>query len=196
MVRNRKIRIMGDHARIRSLSKKEQRTLRFGTPRLVERTSRCKPNPAYSAAMTLAYLLFPNYFPRQIASGINKKTTFSEAIPVNSTTQKGIRAFYSNRLAAWENPHFLKHANSTNSVVPIIYKLVESGLIVNENVMNIGITPTGRPVFFELKDINLPRLRETIMRLPTGKRRERARSLFASLKKIARKKTFLRVHED
>ena len=56
---------------------------------------RVRENEYYSSAMTIANLLFPKNFPKQIASAAPKsRTTFSERVKLTAKSQRVIENFY------------------------------------------------------------------------------------------------------
>ncbi len=167
----------------------------------------------YSSSMSLAHLLFPNNFPKMIATGLKKPAlphsiiTYSKLVPLTQESQKGIDSFYidirKNRVAdAWKVPY---HAYSTKYYTQMrnaASKIEESGLLLNDQPMNVGIrNVNGKKefVFFEVDEINLPKLALHVQKLPqkTGEQKlakAQARALLDFIKTQPHKGEKISVH--
>ncbi len=134
---------------------------------------------SYSAAMNLANLLFPKNFPKLIATGLRESgnphalVTYSKQIPLTRESQQGIDSFYTNRIQRrglnFIKTSYGKYADANKaSIREVARKIEESGLVINDLVMNVGIRKgLGKEfVFFEVSGIDLPQIRKYVNNLP------------------------------
>jgi len=180
-MRRRRFSIRGDHAKVNTLSKSKKKKLGFsGRQRIVQRAAESRLPVSYSAALCLANLLYPRNFPRLMASGLDKKTTFSRLVEIDKPSQKAINSFYRRRYDSAQYKHHEINVNSeaTHNVWLKIKK--ESGISINWGAMNIGFR-NKNPVFFEIHLIDLKKLNSKILALPEGKKKQLAMSLFKML---------------
>ena len=193
MTKPRRVNITGEHAAVRSLSQKEKHKLGFkGFPHLVKRTVREKSNPAYSTAMSMAHLLFPSHFPRLVASGTDKRSVFLEAVPLNRTSRKGINGFYEDMAA---DKNFLKHRSKVKEEINVLAReFSKAGILINRFETNVGRTPKGNLVFFEVGAINVRELKKYVEALPNGHKKKQAAELLGYLEKIAEGNQIIHVH--
>ena len=137
---------------------------------------------SYSSAMSLANLLFPNNFPRIIATGLKEQSNlhssvvYSKLVPLKKESQRGINSFYTNRMQRrglnfLETPYHKYSVANKTSIREVARKLEESGLVINDALMNVGISQNGAKksfVFFEVSGIDLFKIRKYINALPTS----------------------------
>ncbi len=175
----RKFKFEADHAVVKVLGRRETKKLGFRARSVVQRKA-WEPLPkSYSAAICLANLLYPKNFPRIITSGLDKKTTFSEWVKVDRPSQKAIKLYYHR---SGYSTAYVNHATRVRlKALPILEKIEkESGITANLKAMNIGFRKK-TPVFFEIAQISLKKLREKIRAMPEGKKKLIATSLLKIL---------------
>lgn len=187
--------ISSHHANASFLSRREEREF-FGTNTLevVQRRARPGKSPpkAYSAAHSMANLLYPKNFPEYIASGTEKAEsghsvdTFSRKVNLSQNSQKMIEESYGGRPTAIY-PNLETKLSSARELARKIFE--QTGIaVVNTSPRNVGFTPDGNPVFFEISYIDLEKLRQHVKNMPKEKssarlRKKQAFALFEVLKK-------------
>jgi len=179
------ININGDHAKVRTLTYREKKVLLPHTAgQVVER--KAVPitfNPAYSRAMTLAWLLFPKNFPTQLASArTNRLKTYSNQINLNRESQQIIENYYKRRRFDRQTEHSAKTAAIAEKANQTLF---EAGIDVNGNSMNYGLHKK-TPVFFEVTKLHFGPLTNYINSLPErtpaqSLRKKQAKALLHSL---------------
>ncbi|MFH1587191.1 MAG: hypothetical protein ABID38_05005 [Candidatus Diapherotrites archaeon] len=181
----RKLDIVGDHARTRELNAKEKRLFK-GRPRMVARVSKKKLMPVYSAAMTVANLLYPKNFPEMIASKRGKsgmaRTTYANRVFIGREDQANIETYYTTKNE--------KFKESMKELDPGAKKLcdkifLESGIHLNRKKMNVGRIANRDLVSFEVAFVKIPRLRDFIKRMPFGIKRKQATRLLKVIEEYA-----------
>lgn len=189
----KKINILGDHAEVRSLRKNEQKRLGFSPkPEIVVRRAHRQVNLKYSAAMTIAHLLYPRHFPEHLGSGLSPETTYSKRIYLTKKSQKGIDSLDSRKLSFGDRllqayrKHLKDIGNEAKKMSENILK--ESGINADAYSSNVGRRASGHLVFFEVENINLQVLEKKINSLPGGSptqelKKKQAMELFNFLKK-------------
>ena len=209
-----KFKIRGDHARVRTLSNIDaieemaparlsfrQKAKSIPRKRLVARFETW-PLRGYSDAMTLANLLFPNKFPKLIATKMEKKalgqpiTTYSEQVPLSKESQNAITSYYRGahkEIGKYEQKYYKK-------IDAEVLKLEDIGIYANHLPMNVGIGKKGF-VYFEIMRINVKRLGEFINRLPekTAKqqlKKKQAIELLKSLRLHQNSPDWVQTHGD
>jgi len=201
-------KILGDHARVRALRKREQQKLHFkNKKRVIERESYDPPRTGYSLAMSLANVLYPRNFPKLIATSTKKPSeahatkTYSELVQLDPKSQRGITNFYNAKKINVPNlKAYARHrARVYKQSTTVSRKIFETtGIDANMLEMNVGRTKRNT-VFFELEQINIPKLVMHIRLLPENTLRQRltkkqALGLITSLEKSPRKGSWLKVH--
>jgi len=195
----RPLLIFGEHATVKSLGRRQRPR---GFPRrvlVVERNQGRNLTQAYSVAMTLASLLYPKNFPQQLASGLDRKTTYSKRVVLGKRSQKGIEGFYKNINKGhypFSNTDFRIHRELVSEKAEKEAQKIEqeSGIVINSAEMNVGLEKKrGNIVFFEVGYLEIPKLKEKIESLPERNEQQRlikkqARSLFEYLEKLQLKK--------
>jgi len=239
----KRINIKGEHAIVRTLGLSEQAKMFGLTPpekksslkmlqfaraaerirkregRIVKRTHVAKDSivPAsYSAALSLANLLFPNNFPKIIATDLKKSnsvhsnTTYSKQVILTKESQRGIDSFYEERaqgngfIAHHNNSDFSNYYKKNHLEIQKISDKIsaETGLEINDGAMNVGITKKGSKshfVFFELDGIDFGKLNNYIQKLPAQTiqqkiKKRQAELLFNLLDSQKPKNKILSVH--
>lgn len=206
----RDISIRGEHASVRTLSAIQQ-AKRFGkatTSKLqlakqviatkmkegtLVRRKHIKKGyyvPAsYSAAMSLANLLFPKNFPQIVATGLKTKTqkhsnvTYTKFIPLTKESQKGIESFYDDVLNKkfrmffnFEKTKYNKYPKKVNPKIAEISKRIgESGIVLNDYPMNVGVRRAigNEFIFFEVGAVDLKKLHRYIRKLPQATEKQK-----------------------
>lgn len=207
LAKRKDFRISGEHAFVNSFGKdfsKEER-IAFKRRRIVKRVSKRELPKAYSIALCIANLLYPKNFPKIIASGIDKKTTYSKRIHLSDGSQKGINAFYKDREIArtvggryknpWRGIAFLRHEkNVAEKITKIAGKIEsESGIRVNYLAVNVG--EKGKEiVFFEVFSIDSLRLKQKIGSLRESLKKKQLLELFEELEKHCARPTLVLTH--
>jgi hypothetical protein len=204
-----KLKIKAEHAKVRTLGFFEQGKLFASKPpenkvskravqlfreaersrkeigRIVRRQQHKKNAslPAsYSSAMSLANLLFPNNFPKVIATGLKEKgnlhssVVYSQLVPLTRESQRGIESFYHNRkqtrgLIFFKTPFEKYSVANKDSFHKVAEKIGESGLLINYNPMNVGIRENSAKksfVFFEVFGVDLFKIKKYINKLPVS----------------------------
>lgn len=207
-MRRNKVSINGEHSRVRSLDPLRAKGLGFRNRWIVKRKARERLPKSYSASMCLANLLYPNHFPRTVASGLDRKTTFSEHVEVSERSKRAIKLVYrrvgNNPLAflmrGFDNlrpgaPPFRRHEKQVRLEAEPIRDAIrnESGIRANITPMNVGFR--GRlPFFFEISSINLFKLRDKIVSLPEGRKKKQALRLFELIQADSSEDGIVRPH--
>jgi hypothetical protein len=183
--------IEGDHAAIMPLGKKEKREFR-GHPELLKRAAKTKTPRTYTAAMCIASLLYPKNFPKIVASGLDRKTTYSLKVAVDKQSKIGIQAYY----APGNQPKYAKHSKRLAPWIVKKWRQIkeESGIIVNTKAVNAATTKRGSLVFFEVLYIHLPLLEKRISSMRESTRKRQAIALLNLLKREAKGRDSILVH--
>lgn len=201
------LRIEADHAFVESLRPEERGKFRQKRP-MVKRVEKKQLPEGYSAAMTLASLLYPRIFPRQLASGLDRKTTFSKRIILDAPSQNAIEVSYAERkrmIAAGRfdsvPTEFVAHNFDVEQEAAALREriMAESGIMISKHALNFGRDRNYRLVAFEVSSIDLERLKARVRGLPEGTGRQKllkkqAFSLFEHLKGLAKGEKVLKVH--
>lgn len=185
---------------------------------IVQRTHIAKNSsvPAsYSVAMTLANLLFPNNFPKIIATGLkdtnaqHSNTIYTKLVPLKKESLRGIESFYEERskgngFEAFHNDSdFSRYYKKYGSDIQKISDKIsaKSGLQINDSTMNVGVRKGIKKnfVFFELDGVDLRKLGAFIQKLPASTpqqslKKKQAVALFDFLLKQKQKGKLLNVH--
>ena len=184
----RRINIGGRDALVKSLSRKEKREKGFRPrSRIVQRTSE-RLNEKYSAAMMLAHLFFPRNFPILLASGRDRKTTYSRRVFLDKKSQEAIDSFYENESANGKRPElkarFERYGSEISERVEKTLNRIlnETGIGVNYQPMNVGIRKE-KLVFFEVWDIHLATLRKKINSMRRSRKKSQAIELLRIIEK-------------
>ncbi|MBU0636448.1 hypothetical protein KKE06_05470 [Candidatus Micrarchaeota archaeon] len=205
-----RIKIVGDHATVTSVSWKEQSRMGQRIP-LVRRNARHSQSPQEELALGIAHILYPQQFPKLIASGINPKTgqfsntTFLKQIKLTRTSQKGIETFYNiSRTAHTISPKkwkrdiakFRRHSERVQKRAKELASKIaqESGIQANWKPMNVGEKPNGELVFFEVPRVNLEQLEKRIRAMPNGTHKDSGLEILEKLKKSSQGKKEIRTH--
>jgi len=207
-----RIRINSEHAQVRSLGFFERwRTGLRAKKGVVKRTTHGESIPTYSPAMTIANLLYPTEFPRQIASKWEKgqkttTTTYSEKVHLDKKSQKGVEAYYArdnrDRFEFWdrilvrrEKEHEIQMEGIASKRAKQIFD--ESGLTVIHSTPNSGIQKGKTHIaFFEVKEIFLPKLKQKIASLPEGLQKKQALELLEELEKHSTSGGTIKTHSS
>jgi len=182
----RKIRIRSDEAEVRTLGRSAKKRFK-GHPELVRRVSYKKHMPGHSLAKSIAWLLYPEHFPKPVASGTDRRTGYTERVVLDSQSQKGIEGWYDGNFIAYKNHNARVITNASLKQEEI---LDESGISANSIPMNVGVTKKGKLMFFEVVKIFPGKLEKKILAMPeaTGQeslRKKQALELLQGIKKIA-----------
>ena len=134
---------------------------------------------SYSAAMSLANLLFPKNFPQIIATGLKRRNqqhssiSYSKLVPLTQESQKGIESFYGEVLnkkpKSVKGTKYNEHSKKiSQKLFETSMKIEESGIVLNNSPMNVGVRKSiGKElVFFEIGGIDLKKLHRYIRKLP------------------------------
>ncbi|MFH1256914.1 MAG: hypothetical protein V1494_06520 [Candidatus Diapherotrites archaeon] len=181
--KRRKIRISAGHSMVESLGWLERKRFKRGFE-IVRRVSDEKLSSVYTSAFCLANLLYPKEFPKIIASGLDKHTTYSKRVYLDNLSQKGIEAQYSFMDIGGK---FGMHAEAIKEAAEKRAKEImdESGIEVDKRAFNVGCRADGKGIaFFAIKKINLPRLEIRIRNsMRAGTEKKQALAMLQQLKK-------------
>ena len=163
MARLKHLRIHADHADVYTLHGGAQKRI-FKKPlgfQVVKRKSTV-PNPkSYSRAMTLAHVLWPNNFPRILASGTklsgeaHSKVTYSKRVRLTDHSEAAIHENYEHKKLPHEKVLYKEHDRMLQKHVHTLEeRLAQNGVFINYKSMNVGKTKKGF-VFFEVGMVNV-----------------------------------------
>ncbi len=198
-------KVEGQRAYVKVLSTAKKRELGFNPrQRIVCRTVKCGENmPAFSSALTLGNLLYPELFPKQIASGLQQGggiVTYSIVVDVNEITKKGINSFYGIHGFGAEETYFsvlsvnIHRLNVRRRAKELQKKILEdSGIRINSHEANIGEKVNKGLVCFDIMDIDLNILKNKIRRIKNPLKRKQAINLFKELKRYSDSDGFIEV---
>ncbi|MDD5163355.1 MAG: hypothetical protein PHD95_04060 [Candidatus ainarchaeum sp.] len=209
-----RISIRGDHARVKTLSRRRHSRLGFDPePRIVQRKSKKILVRSYSVAMALAHILYPENFPKLVASSLDRKTTFSEQVQTNKNSHKAVKSFYRRlpyrkaldsvfpRLRVLKdlkyNPRkYRAHEEKVKqNAIPLADEVLsESGIEINPKAMNIGFAKNGSPVFFEITGIYPKVLRKKIESMQESLEKKQAMQLLEAIEAEAKGNVLIFVH--
>ena len=214
---SRRLNILGEHAVVRTLGRVEQAKLFASSPLkksrggrafqlakdalktrrrmgfIIERkqhNGKVSLPASYSAAMSLAHLLFPKNFPEPVATRLKQsgqahsKTVYTKQVSITRESQEGINSFYRDirhsygmglqgltSILRFEDTNYYKyHKEYKVEIKAAEVKFDEMGLSVNHKEMNVGIRKlNGKKefVFFEIDGINIEKLTDYVLKLPS-----------------------------
>ncbi len=188
--------IEGEHARVRV----EEKGPLAGSVRREGKILK----PEYSTGMTIASLLFPKNFSKQIASGDplreglpEKHITYSEPVILDDKSQAAIERFYAYHHAGRKplesrlyKRHYLRvrdnkiHKRGAETPESIQHGMEQAGIRINYDPMNVGFDLEGNPVFFEVVEVNVSRLKEAVKKIKNKLRRKQAEGVLQELEKV------------
>lgn len=205
LLRKRKpIQIKGEDANVFEITEKKHPLkgfIRRETRRFRVRESVYK---RYNLGQTLANVLFPESFVRMIAtdhapekSGKGSEITYSERVKLDRKSQEGIEAAYLD--TNWSRKKVAEHFDrvTRSNLKEEIFE--QAGIDVNTHPVNVGFRGFLRkkPIFFEVRSINVQLAEEYVKKLKDKEKREIALALLESLKKEIPKEEwdkFVEVH--
>ncbi|MBN1941079.1 MAG: hypothetical protein JW772_02765 [Candidatus Diapherotrites archaeon] len=201
----RRINIHAQDSHVTSLRRREKK--KIGLPKkygVVKRTAYKQPSELYAPAMAIAHLLCPGNFPRIIASGLDRKTVFSNEIQLDKPSQKAINSYYRRRARSVKKAKpveksrkYLEHeARVKKSALQLAREIEEeTGMRPNLKAMNIGFSAGGNfPIFFEVSRINIPVLEKRIKSIVLATQRAQALELLDLIKREAQGQKIVKVH--
>ena len=158
-----------------------------------------EPNPKYSLAMSLAHLFFPNNFPEQFASGINRRITYSKRSKISPGSQRAIDGYYNGGGERYYREHERKAPYLASFDRE---KIEEAGIEVNTEPMNIGLKSDRvakhgmRPIFFEVSGVNLMAALKHAVKLENSLKRTQALGLIEGLLDLIPEKEWTKYHRS
>ena len=188
----RKLSITADHSKITQV---EEGPLKGLVRRTTHRKMSKEQFMVYSSSMALAKLLFPENFPKQMASGwpVDAKKgreSYSKRVELDEASNKLISSYY--RFAGKGDIRFgrillhpIKFGRTQKKLHIAIKELIaktqeerkkfaDAGIVVSRHPANIGYDKiSGKPVFFEMCISNMNKLWEHILNLPVDTAEER-----------------------
>ncbi len=200
--------IEGEHAKIRIETKGKLKgyVRRFGKVQKRE----------YSLSMAMAHVMFPENFPKPIASGdpapkqksINRQVTYSEPVLLDDQSQRAIEDIYEgmkeNKIANEVAPEHMaklgKHGiyeGGQRQENSILHSFESAGIKTNSLPTNVGFNVHGTPIFFEVLEINVSLLEKAIKKVKDPLRKKQAIKVLEGLKQMIPEKDhkyFVQVH--
>lgn len=147
--------IIGEDALVTLVPEKRNR---FGFRKVVARTPHTKPSKdtfmRYSYAQTLAYLLFPRNFVKQVGSSIRARTHYSALKTISERSQRAINNAYSLKEDLREFVDHEKRLKKHSGIKKMHRKLWKVGIWVDQSPFNTGFDHKNEPVFFEIVAVN------------------------------------------
>lgn len=192
------IRIKSHHAAVKEITAKGH-PLKGKIMRRPKHGSKDKTDFKYQLAQTLANLIFPKLFPEIVAVGRSGKRVYSNKVELTKASQHGIEDYYKKgeRTSAT-----LMHENKVHNsfeLSKLAADLRNKGIVVQKNPGNVGFRKKGgKPVFFEVWEMNINLLEETINKEKISKlKRKQALEVLDALKRAVPEEKhghFARVH--